>query len=108
MIQEISGIKFKRAIIPSDATSLDVNTINFGDASQSLICIAIYARFPRPNEEFSSQLIFARTKIVPKDCTLPRAELLAALVTTHTGEILKRSLKSLYKSSIILFILPLF
>ncbi|XP_066928813.1 uncharacterized protein [Clytia hemisphaerica] len=100
MMQEIPNIKFKRAVIPSDATSLKVNTVDFGDTSKSLICTAIYARFPRPRWEFSSQLIFARTKVVPKDYTLPRAELFAALVNTHISEIVKRSLKSLHDSSI--------
>lgn len=100
MMQEISNIRFKRAIIPPDATCLEVDTIDFGDASQYLICVAIYARFHRSNGEYSSQLIFARTKVVPKDHTLPRAELFASLVNTHTGEVVKRSLKSLHKSSI--------
>ncbi|XP_066921764.1 uncharacterized protein [Clytia hemisphaerica] len=49
---------------------------------------------------FHHTIIFARTKVVPKDYTLPRAELFAALVNTHTSEIVKRSLKSLHDSSI--------
>ena len=36
---------------------------------------------------------------MPKDYTLPRAELFAAVVNTHTGEIVKRSLKNLHKTS---------
>ena len=99
MMQEIGNIRFKRAVIPPDAASLDIDTIDFGDASQSLICVAIYARFHRSNGQYSSQLIFARTRTVPKEYSLPRAELYAALINTHTSEIVKRSLGNLHKSS---------
>ena len=98
-MKTIKDIRFKRAIVPSDATSLDITTLNFGDASQSLICAAIYARFHRKTGEFSSQLVFARTKIVPKNLTLPRAELFAAVTNVHTGEVVKRSFKQHFKSS---------
>ena len=45
MIKKIKGIKFNRAVVPDDAISLDINTIDTGDASHHLACAAIYARF---------------------------------------------------------------
>ena len=78
MIQEISKIRFHRSIVPSDAMKLDIETIDVADASPFIICVAIYARFERRNGECFCQLVFARTKIVPKDTSMPRAELLAA------------------------------
>ncbi|XP_066927799.1 uncharacterized protein [Clytia hemisphaerica] len=99
MMKEIGQLKFKRAIIPEDAVNTDINTIDFADASQSMACVAIYARFLRQNGEYSSQLIFARTRTV-KDLTQPRAELYAALINCHTGEIVRRSISKWHRSSI--------
>ena len=45
MMVEICQIKFKRAIVPPNAKSLDITTIDAGDGSSSAICAAIYARF---------------------------------------------------------------
>ena len=99
MIKEIGQLKFRRAIVPEDALNLDINTIDFGDASQSMACVAIYARYLRRNGEYSCQLIFSRTRTV-KDLTQPRAELYAALINCHTGEIVRRSISKWHKSSI--------
>ena len=77
-IQELANIKFNRAIVPEDAISLDLDTIDTGDASSWLACAAIYVRFKKKDGTFSYQLVFARSKIVPDGMTLPRAELFAA------------------------------
>eukprot|EP00111_Clytia_hemisphaerica_P011960 TCONS_00035131-protein len=65
-----------------------------------MICSCVYARFKRRDGSFSCQLVFARTRVVPKDMSLPRAELYAALTTAYTGEIVRRSFKNYHKSSI--------
>ena len=41
MMQEISKIKFQRAVVPEDAINLDIQTIDAADASQKLACVAI-------------------------------------------------------------------
>ena len=89
----------ERTVIPADAVNLKINTVDFGDASKSMAAIAIYARLLRKNGEFSSQLIFGRSKIISVP-TQPRAELEAALLNSHTGEVIKRSLKSNYDGSL--------
>ena len=99
MMEEIKTLKFNRCVVPSDAVSLDIETIDTGDASKSITCAAIYARFQRKNGEFSCQLVFARSKLVPDGTTQPRAECLAALLNTHTGEVVKRAFGDLYKGS---------
>ena len=63
MINEIRNIKFNRAITPSDGASLDITTLDFGDASKDLVCVAIYARFLRKCGTYSCQLIFARSRL---------------------------------------------
>ena len=99
-MQEIKNIKYKRTFIPDDAANLDITTIDFGDASESIACVAIYARILRTNGEYSCQLIFSRSKLVPSQTLQPRAELFAAVLNTHTGEVVKRALQSSYKKAV--------
>ena len=45
LIQEISKIRFNRAVVRSDAVSRDIETIDMADANDNLVCCAIYVRF---------------------------------------------------------------
>ena len=92
MIQEIRNIRYRRAVIPHDAVDLNCETIDTADASQAMICVAIYIRFKLKSGGHSYQLLFARTKSVPKDMTQPRAELLAASVNASTGHVVRTAL----------------
>ena len=83
MMEGISSIRYQRAIVPSDVVNLDISTIDFGDASKNIVCVAIYARFKRKSG-YTCQLVFARSRLVPDGMTLPRAELFAATLNTHT------------------------
>ena len=91
MMQEIGSIRFKRAVIPEDAIDTCIETIDAGDASQTMMCVAIYGCFRRKSGGHSSQLVFARSKVVPKDMTLPRAELLAASINASTGFVVQKA-----------------
>ena len=92
MIQDLKNIRYKRAVVPEDAVDLNMETIDFSDASQKMMCVAIYVRFLRKSGAYSSQLLFSRTKIVPEDMTLPRAELFAASLNASTGHVIKTAL----------------
>ena len=91
MMEEIGSVRFKRAVIPDDAIDTNIETIDVADASAKLICAAIYVRFRTRSGDYSCQLVFARTKVVPKDMTLPRAELLAASINASTGLVVQRA-----------------
>ena len=97
MINQITNLRFKRTIIPEDAVSLEIETLDCADASSSLVCVAIYARILRKSGEYSCLLVFSRSKLIPAGMTIPRAELFAANVNAHTGEIVKRSFGKLHK-----------
>ena len=47
LIDELGKLKFRRAVVPTDAVSLDMETINTADAGEHLVCAAVYARFLR-------------------------------------------------------------
>ena len=87
---EIGNLRYKRAVVPEDATSLDIETLDFGDASKVMACICIYARFKVKAGNYSCQLIFARSRLIPDGMSQPRAELYAAVVNTHAGEVAKK------------------
>jgi len=99
MMQEIKHIRFRRTFVPDDATSLEITTLDFGDASTSIACAAIYSRIPRRNGEYSTQLVFSRSKLISTSTTQPRAELIAAVLNTHTGEVVKRAFQHHHKRS---------
>ena len=99
MIKEISKVRFKRAVVPPDAVSLDINTVDTGDASKEIACSAIYVRYLRKCGSYSCELIFARSKLLPDGTTQPRAEMVAALLNTHTGEVVRRALSEYHKFS---------
>ena len=63
---------------------------DFGDPSREIACTAIYATLKRKGGSYSCQLVFARSRLIPTKMTQPRAELYAALINTHTGEIVRR------------------
>ena len=100
MMEEIKNVRFQRAVIPEDAISLDAETLDFGDASKEVICVAIYIRYKRKGGGHSCQLLFSRSKLVPDDMTQPRAELFAALINTHCGEVVRRSLEKTHRKAI--------
>ena len=99
MMQEIGNLRFQRAVVPEDAVNLDINTIDAADASNKMVCIAMYARFLRRDGTYSCQLVFSRSKVVPDGLSQPRAELLAATLNTHTDETVKRAFQDNHKES---------
>ena len=80
--------------------NLGINTIDAADASNNMVCVAIYARFLRRNGTYSGQLVFFRSRVVLDGLGQPRAELLAATLNTHTGETVKRTFQDNHKGSV--------
>ena len=100
MTEELKNLRWSRAVIPENAVDLSCTTLDFGDASRILVCVAIYVRFELKNGLYSTQLIFAKSRLVPDNMTQPRAELYAALVNTHAGEVVRRSLGAKHQGSL--------
>ena len=55
MIQEIGNVRYKQAIVPIDAATLDINTIDFRDASPD-ICFAIQGESKKIDSKKTSQM----------------------------------------------------
>ena len=100
VMSKIKTLTFKRAIVPDDAVNLDIQTLEFGGVSKKMACAAVYAKFQRKNGMYSSQLVFTRSKIVPKNLCQPRAELFAAALNTYAAEVVERAFYNHYKKSL--------
>ena len=100
MMQEIGNLRFQRTVVPEDAVNLDINTIDASDASNKMVCVAIYAGFLRRNGTYFCQLVFSRSKVVPDGLSQPRTELVAATLNIHTGETVKRVFQDNRKGSV--------
>ena len=80
-----------------DAVSTDIETLEFGDSSNSLICAAIYARVKRVNGSYSCQLVFSRSKVLPEGTSMPRGGLSVAHLYAMTGFVVRRSFGDYHK-----------
>ena len=49
MMNKFKTLTLKGAIVPDDAVNLDIQTLEFGDASKEMACTAVYAKFQRKN-----------------------------------------------------------
>ena len=76
---------------------MDIETIETADASPCMICGAIYAQFKRKSGGFSCKLVFVWSKIVPKDMSMLRAELLPASLNAVSGHVVELSFGDMYK-----------
>ena len=100
LIRDLSDIRFARTVIPIDAKDISIETLETADASDKLICAAIYARIERIDGTYSCQLVFSRSKLLPNDITVPRGELYAAWLNSATGFVVRRSFGPICKSYI--------
>ena len=89
MMQRICKIKFQRSVVQEDTIILDIQTIDAAHASQALACVTISANFLRRNGTHSCQLNLSRLKLILDGLPQPRAELFAATMNAHTGEIVR-------------------
>ena len=65
LMSKLGDVQFSRATVPSDAISLEMETIEAGDASSVMVCAAVYVRFKRKNGSYSCELVLGKSKLVP-------------------------------------------
>ena len=100
LIRYLSNIRFARTVIHIDAKDISIETLETADASNNVICAALYARVERIGGTFSCQLVLSRSKLLPNDITVPRGELYAAWLNSTTGFVVRRSFGQICKSYI--------
>jgi len=91
-IQAVKEIRFRRTIIPPDASSLNFTLIASSDASKSIAVASVHTRVPLVSGGFSCQLLTAKSKIVRYN-TIPRAELRAAVMSASLSHSVQHYLR---------------
>ena len=90
-IQHLREIPFRRAVIPEDAASTNIQLLVSCDASQFLALAAVHARVKLRSGGYSSQLLNARSKLVRMN-TIPKGELRAATMAAALGHVAKTNI----------------
>ncbi|XP_076037767.1 uncharacterized protein LOC143023139 [Oratosquilla oratoria] len=95
-IQSIKTFEIHRCYYPDSSLSslvgLEVHA--FSDASEKGYGSCVYLRIPKSDKEFHVSFVMARTKVAPiKRVTLPRLELLGALLSAHLSHFVKSALR---------------
>ena len=98
-IQSIKELKFRRTVIPPDASSLEFDLIISSDASKSIAVASVHARVPLTSGGFSCQLLTAKSKIV-RYSTIPRAELRAAVMSASLAHFAQFHLRDQISDSV--------
>ncbi|XP_076055279.1 uncharacterized protein LOC143033676 [Oratosquilla oratoria] len=95
-IQSIKTFEIHRCYYPDSSLSslvgLEVHA--FSDASEKGYGSCVYLRIPKSDKEFHVSFVMARTKVAPiKRVTLPRLELLGALLSARLSHFVKSALR---------------
>ncbi|GFX40050.1 integrase catalytic domain-containing protein [Trichonephila clavipes] len=82
-LPHLQNLKIPRLVLDSTLQEDDVELHSFCDASKKAYCAAIYLRTKSRNG-ISVKLVTSKSRVAPLNCvTLPRLELLGALVAAH-------------------------
>ena len=91
-IHSIKEVRFRRTIIPPDASSLNLSLIVSSDASKSIAVASVHTRVPLVSGGYYCQLLTAKSKIVRYN-TVPRAELRAAVMSASLSHSVQHYLR---------------
>ena len=94
-LHSLKGVMFMRARIPEDAASTDLTLVCAVDAANQIKAAGVYARFPRKNGKFSSQLLIGRSLLAKEGSSIPKEELEAAVIGSNLLWIVRKSLDNL-------------
>ena len=99
-LETLKGIKFNRAIMPSNAVNCDMDVISGGDASGVIKNAGSWGRFLLDNGNYSCQLILGRSLLA--NSTVPKDELESLTMTSNLNWVVKIALEEWVKSSIVI------
>ena len=90
-MQRIKELRFPRSFIHPEAVSNKIRIITSSDASENIAVAAVHAVSELPDGSFHCRLIASKSKLVSL-CTIPRAELRAAVLAATLTHVIKRVL----------------
>lgn len=93
-MRELPSCCFPRHIGLTQDGKLEYQLLVFCDASKNAYAAAVYLRQEIHEKGYKVDLIFSKTRLVPnKQITIPRLELLAAIIGTRCMKFVQEELK---------------
>ena len=74
-LEQLKGLRFQRARMPSDAVDAKMRMIAAADAADCLKIVGVWVGFRRQDGSFSCQLLIGRSLLSKEDSTIPKEEL---------------------------------
>ena len=90
-LYKMKGLKFSRAMVPTDAADDKLHLLCCVDAAEKLKIVGVWARFRRKNGSFSCQLLIGRS-LLSRGGTIPKEELEALMIGSNLLWICRRAL----------------
>ena len=98
LAQKLSDFSYPRTLVPTDAANTDLEYLVSSDASIDIAIASVHGRILRTNGLYSCTLLAAKSKLV-RGCSVPRAELKAAVVAATLYHIVKKNTLDQFKST---------
>ena len=92
-MEKLRGLKFNRAVMPSDAVDEKMRLIQKVDASNAMLNQACWGGFRLRSGGFSCQQILARNSLAPKNSTIPKLELQCLTNVSNMYRLVRKSLE---------------
>ena len=90
-LYKLKGLKFSRAMVPTDAVDGKLHLLCCVDAADKLKIVGVWARFRRRDGSFSCQLLIGRS-LLSRGGTIPKEELEALMIGSNLLWICRRAL----------------
>ena len=100
-MEQMRGIRFSRARMPSDAINTNMRIITVVDAALSIVMVGIWAGFMRSNGQWSCQHLIGRPMLAKEDSTIPKNELQGLTAGANLQWLVRQSLSDWISSSIL-------
>ena len=92
-VQSLNGIRIPRCYFQERSTATNIQLHAFSDASEKAYAAAVYLRSTHSDGQVETRLIACKTRVAPiKTQTIPRLELLGAVILSRLVDTIQRSL----------------
>ena len=93
MIEDCRDILYVRCMVPPGAVSLKARIWILCDAADVGVMVAVYARFPLPENRWSCQNLLGKSLLPPEAWTIPKKELQGLTLAANVKIIIERALE---------------
>ena len=99
--EQLRGIHFNRAVMPTDAVDCKLRLIACADAAKPAMVMGAWGGFKKADGTWSCQLMLGRALLTREDDTIPKSELTAFMGCSNLAQLIRNSLKDWVHSYIL-------